>query len=258
MPAFCQWDENENSETLPVLKAFFDESGVHDGSPMVALGGFIGSPHDWQTVEQQWAALLHHFGIPYYHSSEVEGHWTFGHEAKNIMGFAKVEFAKILSASPLLPIFCIMPAWTWSHACATKPRFSAIFRKPYHFCFAEMMKSLSQLAEERAPPEKVLVTLSDTVEYAARATEAYAFARDNALDVVQSIIGLSFVAMKVSPALQAADMLLYDIHSQLVNSADPASRKLLSQLEVSNKLNLCKFISPEDMDNFFAATSEFD
>jgi len=41
-----------------MLGAFFDDSGTHDGSPVVAMGGLLGTDEQWNEFARQWTALL--------------------------------------------------------------------------------------------------------------------------------------------------------------------------------------------------------
>jgi len=41
-----------------MLAAFFDDSGTHPDSPVVALGGLLGTEEQWNTFGTAWAALL--------------------------------------------------------------------------------------------------------------------------------------------------------------------------------------------------------
>jgi hypothetical protein len=41
-----------------MLKAYFDDSGTHKGSPAVVLGGLIGTILQWETFESEWQGTL--------------------------------------------------------------------------------------------------------------------------------------------------------------------------------------------------------
>jgi hypothetical protein len=41
-----------------MLGAFFDDSGTHAGSPVVAIGGLLGTEEQWEVFEKRWLALL--------------------------------------------------------------------------------------------------------------------------------------------------------------------------------------------------------
>ena len=41
-----------------MLAAFFDDSGTHASSPVVVLGGVLGTEDQWKEFDSAWAALL--------------------------------------------------------------------------------------------------------------------------------------------------------------------------------------------------------
>jgi hypothetical protein len=41
-----------------MMEAYFDESGIHDGAAVCAVGGFYGSQSEWRRFEAQWGTLL--------------------------------------------------------------------------------------------------------------------------------------------------------------------------------------------------------
>jgi hypothetical protein len=43
---------------LVMLKAYFDDAGTHEGSPVVVLGGPIGTIPDWEYFAESWKARL--------------------------------------------------------------------------------------------------------------------------------------------------------------------------------------------------------
>jgi hypothetical protein len=47
-------------EIIVVLAAFFDDSGTHPDSPVVALGGLLGTEAQWNEFGAAWADLLDH------------------------------------------------------------------------------------------------------------------------------------------------------------------------------------------------------
>ena len=48
-------------------KAYFDESGCHDGSTVLAVGGYLVRA-DWATrMQRKWRSALSKYGLPYFY-----------------------------------------------------------------------------------------------------------------------------------------------------------------------------------------------
>jgi hypothetical protein len=41
-----------------LLRAYFDESGIHAGSLVVAIGGYVGTKDAWSEIEPKWQSVL--------------------------------------------------------------------------------------------------------------------------------------------------------------------------------------------------------
>ena len=41
-----------------MLGAFFDDSGTHDGSPVMAMGGLLGTDRQWDFFAPKWEEVL--------------------------------------------------------------------------------------------------------------------------------------------------------------------------------------------------------
>jgi hypothetical protein len=50
-----------------VLRVYLDESGVHDGSPIVTVAGYIGRPKEWRAWTSRWVRTLR--PIKVYHAA---------------------------------------------------------------------------------------------------------------------------------------------------------------------------------------------
>ena len=57
---------------ISVLKAYLDESGVHNGSPVVTIAGYIGTPIAWKRWTRRWVKELQNAGITVYHAVDAQ------------------------------------------------------------------------------------------------------------------------------------------------------------------------------------------
>ena len=61
--------------TVIFLQFYLDESGVHDGSPYVVVSGFMSSQAQWLEFEGKWRKLLDRWGLDFFHMSDFEGYY---------------------------------------------------------------------------------------------------------------------------------------------------------------------------------------
>ncbi|MFO0114488.1 MAG: hypothetical protein ACK53F_05810 [Betaproteobacteria bacterium] len=60
---------------MNLVEADFDESGTHDGSPVICMGGYIFDAAKSESLAAEWQAMLNAFGngdvpLPFFHMSE--------------------------------------------------------------------------------------------------------------------------------------------------------------------------------------------
>lgn len=56
---------------VAVIRAYFDDSGTHDGAPVVVMAGFVGADDQWDAFDCQWKALLAREGISRLHMTDL-------------------------------------------------------------------------------------------------------------------------------------------------------------------------------------------
>jgi len=57
---------------MATFAAYFDESGTHDGSPILALAGFVATTKQWAEFAREWSELLNQEGLTHFHMSKFE------------------------------------------------------------------------------------------------------------------------------------------------------------------------------------------
>ena len=53
-----------------MISCYIDESGTHDDSVAIAVGGFASTPEVWMAFEKPWREILGRFGIDRFHMSD--------------------------------------------------------------------------------------------------------------------------------------------------------------------------------------------
>ncbi|MGP0072180.1 MAG: DUF3800 domain-containing protein [Bryobacteraceae bacterium] len=64
---------------VQAYEAYFDESGTHEGSPIMCVAGYMFSAEQSKHFYQEWDAVLKEYGLPYFRMSEcAHGTGVFG------------------------------------------------------------------------------------------------------------------------------------------------------------------------------------
>lgn len=53
-----------------MMEAYFDESGTHDGSPVVCVAGYLLSTEQARHLNREWASTLAEFGVTHFHATD--------------------------------------------------------------------------------------------------------------------------------------------------------------------------------------------
>src|SRR5262249_41847257 len=111
-----------------------DESGTHDGSPVVDVGAYFGRPRQWDTFVRRWNAAKR--PIKVYHATDAQN------LRKEFKEWQKVDVEKL--AARLLPIIPSsgvagivigIQMADFSEAIKPYPHLKAMFGTPYIACF---------------------------------------------------------------------------------------------------------------------------
>ena len=56
-----------------MIEAYFDESGSHQGSPLLSVGGYIFERDQCDRFDAAWRKMLQDFEVPFMHMTACEG-----------------------------------------------------------------------------------------------------------------------------------------------------------------------------------------
>jgi hypothetical protein len=56
-----------DSYLVAMLEAYFDESGSHDGSPVLCVAGYLFEKEGAKTLDSKWRQVLERFSLPFFH-----------------------------------------------------------------------------------------------------------------------------------------------------------------------------------------------
>jgi hypothetical protein len=196
---------------LILLRAYFDESGIHGRPGVTVIGGFVGSDAAWGAMGSRWQEILGNYGIKYFHMTDAlsqEG------EFRSIQSWMAQDIcnalAKTLQGSDLNPVWSGIDATVWS--AATTPEFRMVYPKPYDLCFLlvlDQLESWKRITRNYGHTAMVFATQN---EYESRSHETLAAWQRYRKKKGGS---LKFMLAAQAPALQAADMLVHELYVSL-------------------------------------------
>ena len=200
-----------------MLKAYFDDSGTHSGSTVIAVGGFVAQAEEWDVFDRDWAEMLAIAQIGWFHMSACgsqHGEFT-GWSRERCDALIKNAIA-ILKKHPLHGFAAGMLANNKKHTIPI-----GAFDMCLGQCISALLHRVDQLGErveifmEDHPGRKK--HLLDYLRF--RGEFGRHLPRGRLVEEVYS------VSNRKHRPLQAADLLAYEMYKEVLNSP-PAEKSL--------------------------------
>lgn len=196
-------------EYMASFHAYLDDSGTHDTAPWTVVGGAIGSKSSWQSLTNQWQAVLARFKVPDFHASDLQrfhDQYDGWDESKRRQFIALL--LKIIEKERLTVIWCAVEQGMYKNIASDFPEFQVT---PYQFCCEMCIQVIRFVAEKR----KSILPIAVTFEEGQRVNSPFmmnlilpgykTIQRQRALGIRQ----LNFVSEYIPP-LQVADFIAYE------------------------------------------------
>jgi hypothetical protein len=225
---------------IAMLVAYLDESGIHSGSKICAVAGFVGAEEEWVVFERRWKQVLKRAGISAFHMVEFESRrnefegWSDTRrkmllselieviKAREVFGFGSAlvmaEYQKLNEADR---------AWMTHN----NPE------SPYFLCLQECAVAAAHYADGLPPEERVALVFDRQSEFAGEATRLYNDLKDEVTwpNRVRLSDAIAFGSRKELAPLQAADIAAYESYKRMENliyNPQHAERWPLKQLRM--------------------------
>ncbi len=161
-------------KALALLSAYFDESGTHDGSPVTAIAGYVGTKSAWEEIEEKWLAVLEPYanrGVRYFHMAEcLAQKGQFGRIDRPNVNYIITQLSSLLSHPGIQGITSGVVTNDWNTV-VTDPVFLQSFPKPFDLCFENIVRSLWEWARCEAEGESVIPMFAYHQDYQERMAE---------------------------------------------------------------------------------------
>ena len=228
-----------------MLFAYLDESGTHAQSPVAMIGGFVASSELWVGLESDWGAVLDTFEVPFFHASECEaGHGIYQSLSRTLRDLLFSGLAKVIARHKPTAVYT---AITRAHFDETRARGVETFESPYHACFEFCLQQIAQWSKDNADGEPIALVFAEQEEYEDQAKALYDLYRKNRR-WGKELVSLAHAQPKKLPALQAADLIVYEKTRHEVERRKNPNAQLRPAIEIMGAANMQAIDYPYDVE----------
>jgi hypothetical protein len=203
--------------------AYIDESGIHEKSRAVVVGGLVARAHSWSRFEQTWGNCLRTAGVSQYHASQLEsrlGEYKGWSQARKV-GFQK-ELISAIKRATSYGVACGLPL---SEYRAVKSKDDGL-PSAYMLCVMGAVIKVAEWSKEMEHKKPVDFILESGGPERGEVVQWF-----NARRRIQSHIGsISFANKSVLP-LHGADFYAYEAWKYFENNVVSGQRDIRKSLE---------------------------
>jgi Protein of unknown function (DUF3800) len=202
-----------------VLKVAMDESGVHDGSPVITVGAYVARPRQWQDWTKRWNVAKRPIKI--FHAVDCQN------LTEEFKGWTEPErdglvkrCLPIIAESDFPGVVVGIQMHEFEKAMRGRDDLRPIFGSPYAACFQWVVQIIMNFAIGANSRERIGF-IHELNDYRHEALESFNWIKRHG-NPLGTIIGLQFADKKDYVPLQAADILAYEGNKRL---RDPTRRE---------------------------------
>jgi len=192
---------------VAVLKVFMDETGTHDGAPMVAVGAVIADARVWREWTKDWDRAKKPAKV--YHATDcanLRGEWE-GWSAVHRDEYVKA-LLPVIAKHQLRGVVVGIDMPAYEKAMAAHPHLKGMFGTPYSGCFQWAVQSIIGDAINSNRKQRVAFVHEENA-YKGEALEAFDWVRRNKARS-EAMVSFSFGSKADYVPLQAADIVAYE------------------------------------------------
>ena len=174
---------------VAMLEAYMDESGTHDGSPVLTVGAYLAGPEDWRDWTAEWDAAKG--AIKIYHATDAAAlRGEFERWTKDDVAVLASRLLPIIARAPLGGVVVGIHLFSFEKAMAGRDDLRQIFGTPYMACFQWVVQTILNIQGETKNREPISF-IHECNQYQHEALQAFNFVRDRE-NPRNAIIGLRF------------------------------------------------------------------
>jgi hypothetical protein len=223
-----------------------DESGVHDGSPVLTVGTYIGRPRQWRDFTKDWNRLKRPIKI--FHATDcaaLRGEFKgWSDDERNAL------VAQLLPAIPRSEVVGIVIGIVMNDfhdAMKEHPDLRKLFGNPYTACFQWTVQTILKIMHDRGVRQRIAF-FHENNNFQGDALASFKWVKEN-MNPNNVVMSLTFGSKEDYVPLQAADVLAYEGNKRLRN-VETAERRAFTVLNPTRHRLLVKFYSKKSMPGF--------
>ena len=218
MKELSLWMKSTDDNELPLITAYFDESGHSASSKVVVMAGAIGPPSAWRHVRERWSAILARYGVRVFRMSDFENRFGEFRGWENERRYSLLaELLSALEETWLIPVGTAVVVEDFRNlAAATRKGLI----DPWYLCLQTCLIDVTQSAliltrDELWDRQRVAVFLEQQSEFwkapllFAEMLERESFA--------EKIFLLGYATKRACVKLHLADLIAYELRKHVEN-----------------------------------------
>ncbi len=195
-----------------MLTAYFDETGHSSDTAQrfVGMAGFVAPMLNWEFFEANWKAALNRFDLPYFHMKDFAQFrgafrgWTEDQRRELFNALLR-----IITESGAMTLGSIVPLAEYKKVTGER---QAHWIEPYYICMVSCI-SLVSAFHSHTSFKQVALVFSEQAEFKHQALGLLEDIRQHYV-FAQKALSPSFLNMREHVALQAADLLAYEMKKE--------------------------------------------
>ncbi|MBP1092960.1 hypothetical protein [Bradyrhizobium diazoefficiens] len=245
-----------------MLGAFFDDSGTHDQSAVVAMGGLLGTEEQWDIFERRWLAQLKEPvpGKPpldQFHLTpcrNARGEFKTYDQAQR--DYVTSKFQEIILETGFVTVAVAADLVAWKEL-VVDPAVVEELGTPLEFCFFKCVETVTSVIRANKPGELIDIWFDKGTED--RLGKLAQMFRQLSELVLPEIERVGFMPVKTTVGLQGADMIAYETYLygiECLRNPDSPMANAHFQAYVKRPLSIGLFARREHIEEFVRRSKE--
>src|SRR5208282_2655323 len=235
---------------MGMFSAYFDESGTHAGSPVLAVAGYMGFADKWARFEEKWERVLKAYSVEVpFHMTDFENRQQgFKHLEGRTRNQFFTQLVRIISEAALFGFGAAVSLADYEKL--VKGPVKNSLGTPYTLCTQQCLLLVSRWMDEFLYEGQVAYFFEAGVLRASETAEVWQkIIKDDKERRRCKALSIRFASKRDLRPLQAADILAYETWKHLKNTLAGSPRQRRESLNVllSHNIYRGRFIGRKEL-----------